>query len=113
MTEKYTPDIDQHKGQGGSYGSNDMGYMVAAVRLAAEKLQRASWLYSEGHYPHSDARDMPEDHPIAIALRALAAFDKDHCHYYNKEHDPALFEPYKPPEENKHRFGNRFGQAKS
>jgi hypothetical protein len=86
------------------YGPNDHGYMVAAVRQAAERLKWASELYCEGHYPHSNAKDMPDDHPIARALKALAEFDKETCHFHNVEHDPILFEPHKPTEEAKHRW---------
>ena len=88
----------------GAYGPNDNGYMVNGVREAAKHLKLVTMIYSEGHYPHSNAREVPEDHPIVVALRLLAEFDKDKCQYANVEHDPKLFAPYKPTEEAKQRW---------
>lgn len=88
----------------GSYGPNDHGYMVSAVRTAAQRIHDATYLYSEGHYPHSNARIMPADHPLAVALSELAKFDREFCKYANLAHDPKLFTPHMPTEEAMHRW---------
>lgn len=97
------------RGCTGTVGPNDYGYMVGHVRRAAEHLVRASDLYSEGHYAHSNAREMPMDHPIAVALAALAKFDQEFSQWNNAEHDPELFKPHQPTEAAKHRWDKPAG----
>jgi hypothetical protein len=92
------------KGPQGNVGPNDNGYINGLVRAAAVTLQAAIEIYCEGHYPHSNARLLPHLHPLATALRALAKTDKETARYANKTHDPVLFVPYEPPEENRHRW---------
>ncbi len=99
-----TDEGPKYDGPVGSCGPNDFGYMVHHVRKAADELVRATDLYSEGHYPHSNARKVPEDHPLAVALRALAKFDLQYAWYANLEHEPALFKPHEPTEEAMHRW---------
>jgi hypothetical protein len=82
----------------GSYGPNDTGYMVGCVREAAKRLYRATDLYCEGHYAHSNARQIPDDHPIVRAMKCLEEFDKEFAHYANQKHDPDLFRPHQPTE---------------
>jgi hypothetical protein len=91
-------------GPKGSYGPNDYGYINSCVRKAAQDIAYAINLYCEGHYPHSNARDIPNDHPLCIALTALAEADKQTAEYANLEHDPKLFEIYKPSEQAKNRW---------
>lgn len=86
------------------YGPNDGGYMVDKIRKAAELIVRATDLYCEGHYAHSNARDIPQDHPFVRALEQLALFDKENAQYANHDHDPKLFEPHRPTEEAKNRW---------
>lgn len=88
----------------GSNGPNDYGYINIRVRQAADLLVRATKLYCEGHYPHSNARELPHKHPLAKALRALAKADKETAFYANTTHDPTLFAPYQPTEAAKHRW---------
>ena len=45
------------KGPVGKYGPNDYGYLNYQIREAADILVGASTLWSEGHYPHSNAKD--------------------------------------------------------
>lgn len=88
----------------GTNGPNDYGYINARVRMAARLLVGATELYCEGHYPHSNARELPHKHPLAKALRALAKVDKETAFYANTTHDPTLFAPYCPTEAAKHRW---------
>lgn len=88
----------------GCYGPNDYGYINNSIREAAKNIQSAIYLYCEGHYPHSNAKDIESDHPLVVALENLCKIDIETCQYANKEHDVELFIPYKPPEENKYRW---------
>jgi len=90
----------------GSYGPNDRGYLCIGIRNAAQQLVMCSSLWSEGHYAHSNARVMPKDHPIAVALSELAKLDKEVAVYNNTTHDPKLFEPYVPSLKNQARWDN-------
>ena len=92
----------------GFYGPNDDGYLCLEIREVAKKLQRCSELWSEGHYPHSNARVMPHNHPIRIALLELAKVDKEIAKYANLEHDINLFEPYEPSLENQTRWNEPY-----
>jgi hypothetical protein len=92
------------KGPVGKYGPNDYGYLNYQIREAADILVGASTLWSEGHYPHSNAKVMPDDHPIAVALRELAKVDEQTAIYANLEPDPNLFKPYVPSKENQTRW---------
>jgi hypothetical protein len=91
-------------GIAGTFGPNDDGYINQLVRLAAANLRKASDLWSEGHYAHSNARVMPQDHPLARALAALAEVDRDTASHANTVHDPALFIPHLPSEAAQHRW---------
>jgi len=91
-------------GPTGNYGPNDLGYINCAVRRAAVEVQRAIYLYCEGHYPHSNARSIHRKHPLVKAIKALAKVDEETAAYANVQHDPKLFTPYEPPEENQHRW---------
>jgi hypothetical protein len=88
----------------GSYGPNDYWYINNHVRRAAQDIVYAINLYCEGHYAHSNARDIPLDHPLCIALNALAETDKQTAMYANLEHEPKLFEIYKPSDQAKNRW---------
>lgn len=92
----------------GFYGPNDDGYIDNAIREAAKILVRASEIWSEGHYPHSNAKVMPETHSIAKALKELAECDKELAQYANKEHDPKLFEPHMPSEDAQNRWNKDY-----
>lgn len=83
----------------GTHGPNDNGYINRCARKAAETIRMATYLWCEGHYPHSNARIIPEDHPLVKALEALAQIDKDTARFANLEHDPSLFLPHRPTEE--------------
>lgn len=91
-------------GLSGTYGPNDNGYLCLGIREAAKRLVACSELWSEGHYPHSNAKVMSVNHPIATALAALCSLDEEIAVYANEEHDPSLFEPYQPSKENMTRW---------
>lgn len=90
--------------QGCTYGPNDHGYLNRGIREAARQLVACSLLWSEGHYPHSNARVMPGDHPIRIALKELQKIDEETAAFANVSHNPSLFEPYTPSLENQTRW---------
>jgi hypothetical protein len=92
----------------GSCGPNDNGYINVNIRDAAKSLRGASELWSEGHYPHSNAKVMPDDHPIAKALAALAEVDKATAWFANTTHDPELFKPHVPSEQAQHRWDHLY-----
>ena len=97
----------------GSYGPNDNGYLCVGIRSAAKILKSCSELWSEGHYPHSNAKVMPENHPLAIALKELSKIDVEICEFANKTHDPELFKIYIPSLENQTRWNNDWAIGKS
>ena len=100
-------DFGKVTGVKGTYGPNDNAYIDNCVRRAAKQLVDASVIYSDGHYAHSNARELPEQHPLRLALNVLADHDKDICEFANAEHDPVLFAPYAPSEEDKHRWDKK------
>ena len=90
----------------GSYGPNDGGYINNAVREAAKQIKRAQELYSQGHYPHSNARLISKDHALSIALFALKVEDEQGCKMANREHDEELFSDYVPSKEDQTRWNS-------
>jgi hypothetical protein len=98
-------------GEVGLYGPNDNGYLTLGCREAARILVRCSELWSEGHYPHSNAKVMPSDHPIAVALTALAIHDQSICVCANEAHYAELFKPYCPSEEAQTRWNKYYGPS--
>ena len=101
------------KGAPGMYGPNDLGYINLGLRLCAHQLVSLTRLYSEGHYAHSNAKLIPQDHPLVVALKALEQLDKETAPYANKPHEPTLFEPYKPSIENQTRWDHYQGEPGS
>lgn len=95
----------------GGFGPNDRGYLCFTIRSAAKTLVEASELWSEGHYPHSNARVMPWDNQIAIALSALSDLDSNIAVYANLAHDPRLFLPYVPSIEAQTRWDRTGGES--
>lgn len=95
--QKKTKEIDISGSTGvvGSYGPNDYGYIHAAIVRAAKELKIAQELYSQGHYPHSKACEIPMDHPLRTAMEAFAILDKEYAHYANEIPDPDLFSTYR------------------
>lgn len=103
-TEAIVTTAQDAQGPVGYYGPNDTGYMTLSVEAAAKTIKAATRLYSEGHYPHSNARLVPDDHPLAVALHHLGECHKQNCHHGNVEHDPEMFKPYVPSVENQTRW---------
>jgi hypothetical protein len=96
--------MSESAGATGSYGPNDFGYINGIVRQAAALLVTATDIWCEGHYPHSNARVMPPEHPLAVALSELAKTDKETAEYANRPHEPALFKPHLPTAEAQRRW---------
>ena len=103
---EYIFPFTQFCGEDGKWfcGPNDGGYINQCVRGAAKHIQNAIRLYCEGHYAYRNARDIPANHGLVLALNALADIDKHTAEYDNNVHDPSLFIPYKPTEKAKHIF---------
>lgn len=81
----------------GFYGPNDYGYVHNAILKAADALKGAQRLFSQGHYPHSDAKIIDDDDPLRLAMTELAKLDEKYCRYANREPDKDLFSTYEPP----------------
>lgn len=92
------------EGVTGLYGPNDYGYMNLCIRRAAKQIQDAITLYCEGHYAHSNARIIPQSHPLVESLKMLKIADEQTCEYANEKHEEKLFIPYTPPLENQTRW---------
>lgn len=96
--------METNKKLKGAYGPNDFGYINNLLREAAKKLVGCTYIWSEGHYPHSNARVMPASHPLKRALDCLAEVDLETAEYANVEHQPELFQEHKPSEQAQHRW---------
>jgi hypothetical protein len=85
-------------------GPNDYGYIDQEIRNAARLLRCAAEIYSQGHYPHSNARVVSADHPLRICLQQLSILDQEMASYANCTHNPDLFKVYDPPLEDQFRW---------
>lgn len=94
----------------GSFGANDFGYIHQRVVNCANELKKAQELYSQGHYPHSNAKIIPEAHPLRIAMEQLSKLDEMFAMYANKEPNEAQFTTYEPPIEDTIRWNKYKGE---
>jgi hypothetical protein len=90
---------DSKLGVQGSYGINDGGYIHARVCSCAKELKKAQEIFSQGHYAHSNAKVISENHPLRIAMEQLSILDKHYAEFANKLADEDLFSTYEPLEE--------------
>lgn len=88
----------------GRYEPNDDGYINDQVREAAKAVAKAIHIYCEGHYAHSNARDIPSAHPLVEVMGLLRQLDADTAEKANRPHDPALFKIHKPTTKAKTRW---------
>jgi hypothetical protein len=80
----------------GSFGPNDDAYANSHVRKAAEHIQQAMMHYCLGYMPVEYAhRKLPSNHPLVVALKALAEFDKETAMFANTVPEKTLFTPFK------------------
>lgn len=89
----------EQNGVRGFCGPNDGGYIHDAITKAATHLKAAMELYSQGHYPHSNAKVIPQDHPFRDIMNRLAELDNEYARFANKEPNPEFFSVYEPPYE--------------
>lgn len=88
----------------GTYGPNDSAYINKLIREAAQLLVNATYIFCEGHYPHSNARDIPANHPLCLALAALAEVDQETARFANELPWSPLFAPHRPTDDAKNRW---------
>lgn len=88
----------------GRYQPNDEGFINDHVRAAAEHIRKAIHVYCEGHYAHSNAKDIPSDHELVEVLKRLEQLDKDTAEHANRTHDSKLFKVHKPTQKAKTRW---------
>ena len=88
----------------GRYEPNDDGYINDNVRAAAKHIAKAIHIYCEGHYAHSNAKDIPEGHPLVTIMNHLRELDEDTAEMANREYDPKLFKIHKPSKKAKTRW---------
>lgn len=88
----------------GKLGPNDGGYIHNSVVAACKSIKAAQELYSQGHYPHSNARLISEKHPMRLIMDELAKLDIEYAFYANKKPDSELFKTYEPPIEDQRRW---------
>lgn len=106
MSQERNFEVKSNPEAGFAVGPCDQTYILANLRQAASHIYEAMLLYSEGHYPHSNARPILENHPLAIALKALEVEDKELCRRTGNLHEPILFQTYQPTHEAMHRWDN-------
>lgn len=87
------------EGVTGWCGPNDGGYIHNCCVNAAKEIQNAQELFSQGHYPHSNAKIIPVDHPLRIIMEQLEILDEKYAFFANKKPDKTLFSTYTPPYE--------------
>jgi hypothetical protein len=83
------PSDEKIRRPAGGNGPNDNGHINHLTRLAAELLQRATYVRPEP----PDWRDIQIRTRLHCALAILAEVDKETAQFANKTHDPALFAP--------------------
>lgn len=88
----------------GRYEPNDQGFINDHVRNAAASVSKAIHVYCEGHYAHSNAKDIPKDHPLVEILELLKGLDEDTAEHANRLHDAKLFKVHKPTRKAKTRW---------
>lgn len=88
----------------GRYEPNDEGFINDHVRDAAESISKAIHVYCEGHYAHSNAKDIPDNHPLVAIMNHLRELDKETAEHGNRIHEPTLFKIHKPTQKAKTRW---------
>lgn len=102
---KIIEELDSIKdGQSGHYGPNDYGYIHTIIVECAKNIKRAQELYSQGHYAHSNAKIISNDHPLRKVMEQLAEIDKEYAQFANTKPDTGLFSTYEPPIEDTTRW---------
>ena len=88
----------------GRFEPNDDGFINDQVRDAAGSIAKAIHVYCEGHYAHSNARDIPADHPLVEVMSLLQELDEDTAERANRAHEPKLFKIHTPTRKAKTRW---------
>lgn len=88
----------------GRYERNDEGFINDHVREAATSISKAIHLYCEGHYAHSNAKDIPNNHSLVKIMNLLKELDENTAEHANRTHEPKLFIIHKPTPEAKTRW---------
>ncbi len=81
----------------GSFGPNDGAYIHQRLVNSAKEIKKAQEIYSQGHYPHSNAKIIPQTHPLRIIMEQLAELDEQYAIFANTTPNEDLFSTYEPP----------------
>jgi hypothetical protein len=88
----------------GRYEPNDEGFTNDHIREAASNISKAIHVYCEGHYAHSNAKDIPTSHALVEIMNLLKELDQDTAEHANHVHDSKLFKVHKPTSKAKTRW---------
>lgn len=88
----------------GRYEPNDEGFINDHVREASSSIAKAIHVYCEGHYAHSNAKNIPSSHALVEIMNLLKKLDKDTAEHANRNHDPKRFKVHKPTSKAKTRW---------
>lgn len=88
----------------GRFEPNDEGFINDQVREAAKAVGKAIRIYCEGHYAHSNARDIPSSHALVEIMERLRDLDAETAEKANRTHEPKLFKVHKPTAKAKTRW---------
>lgn len=88
----------------GRYEPNDEGHINDHVREAAKAVGKAIHVYCEGHYAHSNARDIPKSHALVEIMELLRELDEETAEKANRVHEAKLFKIHKPTQKAKTRW---------
>ena len=93
-------------GTRGIFGPNDGGYIHNIIINSAKEIKKIQEIYSQGHYSHSNAKIIPQDHPLRIIMEQLSNLDKQYAMYANKKPNLDLFSTYEPTIEDTKRWND-------
>ena len=88
----------------GRFEPNDDGFINDHVRDAAASISKAIHVYCEGHYAHSNAKDIPEEHHLVTIMNRLKELDEQTAEFGNRVHETSLFKIHQPSKKAKTRW---------
>lgn len=88
----------------GRYQPNDEGFINDHAREATSHIKKAIHVFCEGHYAHSNAKDIPEDHELVQILKLLETLDRDTAEHANRTHVAKDYKVHKPTKAAKTRW---------
>ncbi|HAT60705.1 MAG TPA: hypothetical protein DCS60_08045 [Opitutae bacterium] len=80
----------------GRFEPNDDGFINDHVHKAAVSISKVICVYFEGHYANSNAKAIPEEHPLVTIRNRLKEQNEQTAEFGNLVHEPSLFKIHQP-----------------